>query len=108
MPYVRALVPFRDLLMPGLLAAAGLAFLLIWSQPKPSSPLFNSHCDGSDAEASAVIALLVADRSDMARALASDALFRLKRARTYCRHGFVGLAKADYDALLSKRFEIRQ
>jgi hypothetical protein len=106
MQTIRALMPSNQLLWPAGLAIAGMLFLVMWSHPS-AAPLFDSKCDNWDIDARAVLVSLISERSEVAEARASDALFRLKRARKYCRYGLTGMAQFDYDALLSKRYEIR-
>ena len=107
MQTIRALMPSNQLLWPSGLAIAGMLFLVAWSHPS-AAPLFDSKCDNWDIDARAVLVSLISDPSELAEARAGDALFRLKRARKYCRFGLTSLAQLDYDALLSKRYEIRQ
>jgi hypothetical protein len=82
--------------------AAVVAVLAWWPNPRPSGSA--ERCESWDHAASAALSGLIGDASATADAYVGDALFRLRRARRYCRHGFVALARLDYDVLLSNRY----
>jgi hypothetical protein len=96
---------------PSMLAAAavsGLALaigLMLWSirWNEPAAP-FNGDCEAWDRLASAAVSDLVADRSPAVEQRLGDAVFRLRRARKYCRLDLVGLARLDYEALTDGRY----
>ena len=46
---------------------------------------------------------LIADRDPLVEQRLGDAVFRLRRARKYCRQDLVGLARLDYEALTDGR-----
>jgi len=84
-------------------AAAAVALgLLAWSG-HPTA-MFDARCESQDSAAAAAVAELVADRSQAVEQRLGDIVFRLRRARTYCRLGLVGLAHLDYQALLDGRY----
>jgi hypothetical protein len=47
---------------------------------------------------------LIADRDPLVEQRMGDAVFRLRRARKYCRQDLVGLARLDYEALTDGRY----
>ena len=105
MQHIRTLVPSQRLYPVTALFAGVIVLLAIWPAPK-TSPRFDARCESWDTKAGVVFAGLIADRGATAEASLGDALFRLKRARKYCRHGFVSLARVDYDVLLGNRYQI--
>ena len=107
MQHSRALVPSQNVYVIAALLAVAVVVLTMWPKAKAATT-FDARCESWDNEAGAVIASLIADRSEFAEARASDALFRLRRARKYCRIGFDGMARRDYDALLGNRYELRR
>jgi hypothetical protein len=96
--------PARTLLILGVTAAAGLSLLAAWSASSGPKVLFDARCEARDHAATAAVAELIADRSPAVEQRLGDVVFRLRRARTYCRHGFVGLAQLDYRALTDGRY----
>jgi hypothetical protein len=46
----------------------------------------------------------IADRDPLIEQRLGDAVFRLRRARKYCRQDLVGLARLDYEALIDGRY----
>jgi hypothetical protein len=93
-----------------LLVAAifGIAVLAYWSMPRNVAMPLDPACADLDRTASARVAELVGDSSDVAQAMLGDAVFKLKRARSHCRNGWVTLARLDYSALQGSRFSRRQ
>jgi hypothetical protein len=63
----------------------------------------DARCETWDHAATAAVAKLIADRSTAVEQRLGDVAFRLRRAHTYCRHDFVGLAQLDYRALTDGR-----
>ena len=100
----QASTPFRGLLT--LAVATGLALSLMagWSAFGQATPPFDARCEAWDASASAAVGGLVADRDRAVEQRLGDAVFRLRRARKYCRYGFISLARFDYQALLDGRY----
>ena len=84
-------------------AAVGLS-LLAWSASGSPRHGFDARCESQDSAAAAAVAELVADRRPAVEQRLGDIVFRLRRARTYCRLGLVGLAHFDYQALLDGRY----
>jgi hypothetical protein len=74
--------------------------------PRSTTQTFDPNCQTWDESASKAVAALIDNVG--AEALLADAVFRLKRARNHCRHGFVTLARQDYDALTNGRYHRRQ
>jgi len=100
------LFPGRPRLALGLglaTAAVGLS-LLAWSASGHPTPMLDARCEAQDSAAAAAVAELVADRSPAVEQSLGDIVFRLRRARTYCRLGLIGLAQLDYQALLDGRY----
>lgn len=89
------------------LVGLAVAASLPWSTPR-SAVALASECAALDERASAKLALLVTDQSELAQTMLGDALFRLRRARSHCRNGWVTLARQDYNALLDGRYSRRQ
>ena len=107
MPHAQVLIMARRHTPYLAAVAVAIVFASLWPQAKPPTTL-DSRCESWDFAASAVLADLIADRSEFADARLGDATFRLRRARQYCRNGFVRLARLDYDALLSNRYKTGQ
>ena len=84
-----------------LVPAAVVAWSAASGGPKP---VFDAQCEAWDSAAAAAVAELVADRSPAVEQRLGDVVFRLRRARAYCRSGFIGLAQLDYRALLDGRY----
>jgi hypothetical protein len=61
-------------------------------------------CDALDPLASEVVARLAQQRDDIGLVRLNEAVNRLRRARSNCRHGFVALARGDYNAMLNGEF----
>jgi hypothetical protein len=82
-----------------------LLILGLWSTrwDEPTAP-FNRECDDWDRLASAAVSDLVVDHNPLAEQRLNDAVFRLRRARKYCRLDLVGLARLDYEALTDGRY----
>ena len=89
-------------------AVFGVAVLAYWSMSRNVATPLDPACAVWDQTASAKVAELVGDPSDVAQALLGDAVFKLKRARSHCRNGFTSLARLDYSALQGSRFSRRQ
>jgi hypothetical protein len=89
-------------------AIFGIAVLAIWSMSRGTATSLDPACVDWDQTASAKVAELVGDPSAVAQALLGDAVFKLKRARSHCRNGWVTLARLDYSALQGSRFSRRQ
>lgn len=107
MQHARTLVPSTHFYLLTMMAATAIVLLAIWPRHRASES-FDTRCESADAQAGAVLASLLSDRSEIAQALFGDAVFRLKRARWYCRYGFASMAQADYDALMSNRYQIER
>jgi hypothetical protein len=71
-----------------------------------TSPSADPSCRAWDQSASEAVARLVGDLG--VEALLADAVFRLKRARSHCRNGFMTLARQDYVALTDGRYGRRR
>src|SRR5262245_59997820 len=89
------------------LAAAVVVLALAWaamsaSLGNPEQP-FDPQCESWDDAASAALSDLIRDRGGAAQARLGDALFRLRRARKHCRHGWTAFARLDYEAILRAR-----
>jgi hypothetical protein len=91
-------------------AAAIVAIALLgsvaWAVPRGTSASADPSCTAWDQSASEAVARLVGDLG--AEGALADAVFRLKRARSHCRNGFMTLARQDYDALMNGRYARRQ
>jgi hypothetical protein len=85
--------------------AIGLLGSVAWAVPR-TSPSADPSCKVWDQSASEAVARLVGDLG--AEALLADAVFRLKRARSHCRNGFMTLARQDYVALTDGRYGRRR
>ena len=105
MLHIRALVPSPPFYLLTGFAVVALVFLAMWPNPRPPSP-FDLRCESWDMDAASAVANLIGNRSEIADAYLGDALFRLRRARKYCRYGFVSLARLDYDVLPGNRHGI--
>jgi hypothetical protein len=99
----RIFFPTRTRLTLLAAAAAGLS-LLAWSASGSPRPVFDARCESQDSAAAAAVAELIADRSPDVEQRLGDIVFRLRRARAYCRFGLVGLAQLDYRALVDGRY----
>jgi len=64
----------------------------------------DGRCEAWDRLASAAVSDLIADRDPLVEQRLGDAVFRLRRARKYCRQDLVGLARLDYEALTDGRY----
>jgi hypothetical protein len=93
----------KRILIAALLALA-VATAVHWSAPAGDAMTRDEECEALDEIASARVALLVADRSERVQAELGDALFLLRRARTYCRNGWLAMAQRDYAALTDGRY----
>lgn len=105
MPHATALGSLRrPLLAIAVIGAASMAALTVW--PKSSSQdAFDPRCASWDAAASKALDGLIRERGPTADAYLGDAVFRLRRARSHCRHGLAPLARLDYDALVGDRYK---
>jgi hypothetical protein len=90
----------RYLALLALILAVVVASLVVCSPSASTEASLPAECDELDRTASASFVRLVSDRSPVAEARLSDAVQRLRRARKNCRHGLVGIAHRDYEALL--------
>ncbi len=99
-----ALTPFRKRLLLLIVLAACLTLVAAWSAAGGAKPTFDARCETWDVAASVAVADLVADHSPVVEQRLGDAVFRLRRARKYCRYGLVDLARLDYAALLDGRY----
>jgi hypothetical protein len=93
----------------GRLALVGVGILSLGSivsslYSSASAPSFDPRCDAWDRAASAAVSDLIADRNPLVEQRLGDAVFRLRRARKYCRQDLVGLARLDYQALTDGRY----
>jgi hypothetical protein len=94
---------------PLAVAAIGTLGLVLWSlQANESGAPLDRRCEAWDRAASAALSDLIADRSPIADQRLGDAVFRLRRARKYCRHDLAGLARFDYEALTDGRYHRTQ
>jgi hypothetical protein len=59
----------------------------------------DSLCAFWDRDASAGVALLIPNATALGQSQLEDALFRLRRARTNCRAGWLDIARQDYLSL---------
>ena len=85
----------------GLVAAAQIVSP---AQPNERAAPFSRQCDEWDRAASAAMIALITKRDPVIEQQLGDAVFRLRRARKYCRHDLVGLAWLDYRALTDGRY----
>ena len=102
MTLLPVLTPFRKRLLLLIVLATCLTLVAAWSVAGGAKPTFDARCATWDVAASVAVADLVADHSVEQRL--GDAVFRLRRARKYCRYGLVDLARLDYAALLDGRY----
>jgi hypothetical protein len=65
-------------------------------------------CEALDPLASEVIARLAQQRDDVGLVRLNEAVATLRRARSNCRHGFVALARSEYNAMLNGEFGRRR
>jgi hypothetical protein len=63
-----------------------------------------SLCASLDEPANAAVVRLVHDNGDVGHAQLNEAVALLRRARNHCRHGYVALARNDYNALMRGSF----
>ena len=88
MQHIRALAPPQvQAFAFAVLIALSIAGLMLWPSPSRSSPP-DASCEVWDRQAQSALASLLGDRSAIAEAHLGDAVFRLKRARKYCRAGY--------------------
>ena len=80
---------------------------LYWFAAGNTRLAFSADCVSLDESASANVASLVGDYRATADARLADAMFRLKRARSHCRNGWLALARQDYNALIGGRYARR-
>jgi hypothetical protein len=93
-----------------LIAFGILSFVLVlghvfWSM-HGTEPVarFNHVCEAWDRLASAAVSDMIADRRPVVEQRLGDAVFRLRRARKYCRYDLADLARLDYEALTDGRY----
>jgi hypothetical protein len=84
-----------------LLAGAALVTTPPETKHQAQYTLATVTCSPWDAAARDALAVLVREPSDAALRHVGDALFRLRRARRNCEHGWVRLACQDYHAVMS-------
>jgi hypothetical protein len=82
----------------------GAAQIASPAQPNERTHAFSRQCDEWDRAASAAMTRLIAARDPVLEQRLGDAVFRLRRARKYCRHDLTGLAWLDYRALTDGRY----
>jgi hypothetical protein len=85
-------------------AALTLTLFALWAASARPAPAFDARCESLDETASRAVGDLVTDRNIETEQRLADALFRLRRARNHCRHGLIGLARLDYQALTDGRY----
>jgi hypothetical protein len=85
-------------------AALSLTLFAVWVASARPAPIFDARCESLDDAASRALGDLVSDRNIETEQRLADALFRLRRARNHCRHGLIGLARLDYQALTDGRY----
>jgi hypothetical protein len=105
MPAIRVSLPSPR---PWLIGVSVVAVVLLVALAfrTTRTPIFASQCETWDIEATAALASLITDRNELSEARVSDGVFRLKRARKFCRQGLIALAQHDYDALLGSRYVV--
>jgi hypothetical protein len=103
MHHSRVLIPYGAWLPLSIVAAMALSLFAGWATLRPEPP-FDARCESLDSAASRAVSDLIGERSVDIEQRLGDAMFRLRRARTYCRHGLVGLARLDYQALTDGRY----
>ena len=86
-----------------ILAGAAFAALPFWPHHFASAQnglsTYDEICLVRDREASAGIALALLGSATITEPRLDNALLQLRRARTYCRRAWTGLARVEYDAL---------
>jgi hypothetical protein len=87
----------RALLLASL--AAALVAAAYWMRAGQATVAANADCGVLDHAASLRVALLIGDDSAAADRRLDEALAQLRRARKYCRSGFIAVAAGDYRAL---------
>ena len=102
MQFTRALTPAPPAYLIILTAAVAVSLLAVWPRADTEAS-FDPRCEPWDSEAAAALSGLIGNRNATAEAQLGDALFRLRRARKYCRLGMPSLARLDYDALSRTR-----
>jgi hypothetical protein len=85
-------------------AAVGIVQAVASAGSGGQADSFDQRCEALDRAASAAVAALVAERDPVVEQRLGDAVFRLRRARKYCRQDLVGLARLDYAALTDGRY----
>jgi hypothetical protein len=96
---------FSKLIAVGILSFVLVLGHVLWSMhwAEPVAP-FNHDCEAWDRLASAAVSELIADRRPIVEQRLGDAVFRLRRARKYCRYDLADLARLDYEALTDGRY----
>jgi hypothetical protein len=102
MQFTRALTPAPPAYVIILTAAVAVSLLAMWPRAKTET-FFDPRCEPWDSEAAAALSGLIGNRNEIVEAQLGDALFRLRRARKYCRLGMPSLARLDYDSLARAR-----
>ena len=100
----RVLIPNRAWLPLSAVVALTLSLFAAWAAYARPQSIFDARCESLDTAASRAVIDLVGDRSVETEQRLGDVIFRLRRARNYCRHGLVGLARLDYQALTDGRY----
>lgn len=98
MQFTRALTPSPPAHVIILTAAVSVSLLAMWPRAETEAA-FDARCEPWDSEAAATLSSLIGNRNEIVEAQLGDALFRLRRARKYCRLGMPSLARLDYDSL---------
>lgn len=104
-PHTDVLRPERRQLLIALALGACLTTLILLSGRHSIGTGADPSCEALDAPASEAVARLVHAHASVSQTRLGDAVFRLRRARKNCRHGFAGLARNDYNALLNGQFD---
>jgi hypothetical protein len=96
---------FSRLIVAGIAISVLVLGHVFWSMhwAEPVAP-FNHDCEAWDRLASAAVSDLIADRRPIVEQRLGDAVFRLRRARKYCRYDLAHLARLDYEALTDGRY----
>jgi hypothetical protein len=102
MQFTRALTPAAPAYVTILTAAAAVGLLAMWPRAETETA-FDARCEPWDSEAATALSGLIGNRNEIVEAQLGDALFRLRRARKYCRLGMPSLARLDYDSLSRAR-----
>lgn len=88
------------MLVLAFLPIGGAALLAIQAKhAAPQLAMATTDCSAWDRAASQRVAGLVGDESAAAQLRLDEALMQLRRARKFCRSGFVAVAESDYRAL---------